>query len=317
MRRSFVIAWALLLLSSCGMEAPRPNDPSKVSVPLFTFVFDDGNDTDYIVARDIFAEQGVVACSAITTDWVNTRDHLTAFQIVALRDAGWEIMSHTASHPNLRSLSAVQIEDELSRSKRSLEGLGVTVHNVVYPYNKNNELVRSIARKYYRSGRGGTNAVNTADTDPYYLKSFSSKHDLARMKRYIDRAYADRSWIIFYHHQLDIKADLTGRTGTFIPGEKLLFSPSGAIGRYEPPSWFLFFGSLYFVPLSGTPLPGDAITGQASGAKARIDHIIYDERGLISDMIRYVRTKYPDMRIVTIDQALDILDVPNHEPATE
>ncbi len=317
MRRLLFIVWTLLILSSCGAEAPRRIDPPRAPVPLFTFVFDDGNDTDYIVARDIFAQQGVVACSAITTDWIGTQDHLTAAQITALRDAGWEIMSHTASHPNLRSLSAAQIEDELFRSKKALEGLGVTVRNIVYPYNKSNEQVRKIARKYYRSGRGGTNAVNAADMDPYYLKSFSLKHDLERMKRNIDNAYAERSWIIFYHHQIDIKADLTGRKGTFIPGEKLLFAPSGAVGRYEPPSWFLFFGSLYFVPLSGTPLPGDSITGQASGATARINRIMYDERAAISELIRYVRKTYPDMRIVTIDQGLDILGVPKHEPATE
>jgi polysaccharide deacetylase len=310
MRRLFIVTWALLFVVSCGGASPRPVAPPSGGVPLFTFVFDDGNDTDYTVARDIFAAQQAVACSAITTDWIGTKDHLTVDQIRGLRDAGWEIMSHTASHPNLRSLTAAGLEDEFSRSKAVLEGLGVKVRNIVYPYNKNNELVRAIAREYYRSGRGGTNASNTADIDPYFLKSYSNKHDAARMKSFIDRAYAERSWIIFYHHQIDMKADLAERRGSFIPGEKLLFSPSGAIGRYEPPAWFLFFGSLYFVPLSGTPLAGDSITGQSSGATARLDHLIYDERAQITEMLQYVQRRYPDMRIVTIDQGLDILGVP-------
>jgi peptidoglycan/xylan/chitin deacetylase (PgdA/CDA1 family) len=284
---------------------------------MVTFVFDDGNDTDYLVARAIFAEQGVVACSAITTDWINKPGYLTAEQIIGLRDAGWEIMAHTATHPNLRSLSSAQVEAELSRSKAALDDLGPGVKNLVYPYNKSTEMVRAVASRYYRSGRGGTNAVNGAVIDPYDLKSYSTKHDLARMERYIDRAYAGRSWIIFYQHQVDMKVAVEKRHGSFIPGEKLLFSPSGAIGRYEPPAWYLFFGSLYFVPLSGRPEAGDTITGASSNASARIDSILYDERAQLSDMIRYIRTHYPDMRIVTIDQGLDVLGIAQQAPLVE
>jgi hypothetical protein len=313
MLRLFTIILMPLIMASCGAGTHRSTVPPVTSVPLITFVFDDGNDTDYMVAREIFAAHGAVACSAITTDWIGSSDQLTVDQIRGLRDSGWEIMSHTTSHPNLRSLTPAQLEDEFSRSKAALEGLGVQVNNIVYPYNKNNELVRQIARKYYRSGRGGTHAENTAATDPYYLKSHPIRHDIARMKNFIDRAYVERSWIIFYHHQIDIKVDLADRRGSFIPGEKLRFSPSEAIGRYEPPSWYLFFGSLYFIPLSGTPLAGDTITGETSRATARLDHIIYDERAHISDMIQYVQTRYPDMRIVTIDQGLDILGVPKQE----
>jgi hypothetical protein len=129
------------------------------------------------------------------------------------------------------------------------------------------------------------------------------------MERSIDRAYAGRYWIIFYQHQIDIKVAVEKRQGSFIPGEKLLFSPSGATGRYEPPTWYLFFGSLYFIPLSGRPGAGDTITGESSGASARIDRVLYDESAQLRDMIRYVRTRYPDMRIVTIDQGLDILGI--------
>jgi peptidoglycan/xylan/chitin deacetylase (PgdA/CDA1 family) len=317
MRRLIIITATLLFLASCSSIRQGEAVSPDATAPLFTFVFDDGNDTDYIVAREIFAEQGVVACSAVTTDWIDKPDHLSVDQIRGLRDAGWEIMSHTASHPRLTSLTPAQLEDEFARSRKALENLGITVRNIVYPYNMNNELVRQIARNYYRSGRGGTNTVNNAATDPYFLRSYSNKHDLARMKEHIDRAYEERSWIVFYHHQVDMKVDLSERQGAFIPGETLLFKPSGAIGRYEPPTWYLFFGSLYFVPLSGTPRPGDTIVGENSGATARLDHFQYDERAQIRELIRYVKTKYPDMRIVTIDQGLDILGFPKQRTKTE
>ncbi len=106
MRRLFISCVAAGVMVSCGGISTRETRCPDGSIPLVTFVFDDGNDTDYLVARDIFAEQGAVACSAITTDWINRPGYLTAGQIIGLRDAGWEIMAHTATHPNLRSLSS-------------------------------------------------------------------------------------------------------------------------------------------------------------------------------------------------------------------
>jgi peptidoglycan/xylan/chitin deacetylase (PgdA/CDA1 family) len=117
MCRLILVVLVLFLLSSCGgFSGHRPDESSRGSIPLVTFVFDDGNDTDYLLGKKIFAEQGAVACSAVTTDRINTPYHLTPPQIIALQDAGWEIMGHTVSHPNLNSLTTAELEDELSRS---------------------------------------------------------------------------------------------------------------------------------------------------------------------------------------------------------
>ncbi len=137
-----MIALLPLFFAACGSLGPRQDVVQRPVIPLLTFVFDDGFDTDYLVARDVFAEQGVVACSAIATDLIGRTGFLDPGQIIGLRDAGWEIMGHTASHRNLRSLSPAQVEDELFRSKTILEGMGVTVKNLVYPYNKSNEMIR-------------------------------------------------------------------------------------------------------------------------------------------------------------------------------
>ncbi len=314
LRRSFIVTVLLVCVIACAGINDRGPVPPSAATPLVTFVFDDGYDTDYLVARDIFSEQGAVACSAITTDWINKLGYMSADQIIGLRDAGWEIMSHSASHPNLRSLAPAQIDDELSRSKRALEGLGLTVKNLVYPYNKSDEKVRKIARESYRSGRGGKNEFNTAAIDPYDLRSFSNKQDLYKMKGHIDRAHAKKYWLIIYHHEIDAKITLINKKGSFTRGELLSFSPSGARGRQVRDLWFLTAGYLHFVPLDGTPRPGDSILGQTSGATARLGHVVFNERENIGELVRYVRTRYPDMRIVTIDQGLDILGAPNREP---
>jgi peptidoglycan/xylan/chitin deacetylase (PgdA/CDA1 family) len=311
MRHFIIVTAALFFLVSCSGAPARSNVTHTAPIPLVTFVFDDGDDTDYLVGKKIFAEQGAVACSAVTTDWINTRNHLTTAEIVALQDAGWEIMSHTVSHPNLRSLSPDDVEAEFSRSKAVLEGLGLTVHNIVYPFNKSNAMVGEIAAKYYRSGRGGMNAFNAGDIDPYYLKSFTMKHDIPLMKSYIDRARADKSWLIFYQHEIDAKVKITDKQGTFEKGETLTLNPSGTVARYVTMHWFPIYGfAMYLVPLSGQPQTGDVITGTVSGATARIDALVYNEVTQLSELISYIHTTYPDMRIVTIDQGLDMLGIP-------
>jgi peptidoglycan/xylan/chitin deacetylase (PgdA/CDA1 family) len=315
MMRLIMIAMFAVVLASCAGH--RTVAPAIGSIPLVTFVLDDGNDSDYLLGKKIFAEQGAVACSAVTTDLINTPYHLTPDQIRALRDAGWEIMSHTVSHPNLKSLSQAELDDELLRSRTILEGLGLTVNNIVYPYNKNDEQVRAATARYYRSGRGGTYAYNAGNFDPYFLKSFPIKHDLPLMKSYIDQVHSDRSWLILYQHEIDTKAKVTDKQGTFTKGEMVRLSPSGTVARYTTTHWFPIYGyHMYLVPLSGTPKPGDIITGTTSGASARINYIMYDEIAQLSEMIGYIHRTYPDMKIVTIDQGLDLLGIPKHQPPT-
>ena len=310
--RPMMAALLALVIAACGSMTPREAFVPGPAIPLVTFVFDDGFDTDYLVARDLFAEQGAVACSAIATDLIGRPGFLDPVQIRGLRDAGWEIMGHTASHRNLRSLAPAQVEDELSRSKTILEGMGVTVKNLVYPYNKNNEMIRSIARKYYRSARGGVDKFNRDVLEQYDLRSVSNKKfGLAKMRDRVDQAYAERDWLIIHGHQIDVKITLTSETGSFIAKEQLVFSPSGARGTHLRDQWFLSAGYLHYLPLEGTPLPGDRVTGSSSGTVAVVGKVVYNQRAEISELLAYVRTKYPDMRIVTVDTALDLLGIPD------
>ena len=312
MRHLYFFLLLTFLLTSCGRGVFRPDTAAvKGKIPLVTFVFDDGNDTDYLLGRKIFADKGVVACSAVTTDLINTKYHLTPAQIVALRDAGWEIMSHTVTHPHLGWISEERADSELKRSREELEKLGVPAVNLVYPYNNNNDTVRKIAGRYYRSGRGGETELNAGAPDPFFLKAIRIEHDLPLMKSYIDQAFTERSWLIFYYHEIDAKVKLTDTSGTFQKGEKVTLSPSGTVARYTTTHWFPVYGSyMYIVPFSGVPQAGDTITGAASGATARIDHIMYNDSTQLVNMIDYIQRTYPGMRIVTVDQGLDLLGVP-------
>jgi peptidoglycan/xylan/chitin deacetylase (PgdA/CDA1 family) len=311
-RLLFVLA--AIMLITCTMGIARGETISPPAIPMVSFVFDDGNDTDYLVGRELFAAHGAVASSAVTTGFINTVDHMTPDQILELQRAGWEIMGHTVTHPNLRSLSPEAVDAELSQSKAELERLGVTVTNMVYPYNKNDDTVREVASRYYRSGRGGTNAFNAAGVDPYYLKSFALKHDVERMKGLIDTAVREGKWLVIYQHEIDAKVKVSDYDGSFRKGETVRLSPSGAIARFTTTHWFPLYGyALYLVPLSGTPRPGDTVSGMSSGARATIDRIVYNEREQLGDMLSYLRNSHPTVPVVTIDKGLDLLGVPRFQ----
>jgi peptidoglycan/xylan/chitin deacetylase (PgdA/CDA1 family) len=310
--KRFVVTMFLACCLAFGGSGFGEDMVPKVSTPMVTFVFDDGFDTDYLIAKPIFDKQAAVACSAVVTDWIDRRGFLSKEQVLGLRDAGWEIMSHTASHPKLRSLKPAQIEEEFSRSREALRGLGINVKNLVYPYNKSNSTVREIARRYYRSARGGENELNREEIDQYDLHSVSNrKLDLEKIEHDVDQAYAERAWLIIHQHKIDSKITLTKKHGRFTRGEQLLFSPSGATGRHLRDEWFLTAGYLHMVVLTGKPRPGDTVTGGTSGATALLNKVVYDQGEEIAELVTYVRTKYPDMRIVTIDTALDVLGEPD------
>jgi peptidoglycan/xylan/chitin deacetylase (PgdA/CDA1 family) len=300
---------AVALIAALGPIASVPAQTSPRPAALFTYVFDDGFSTDAVVAS-VFAARGAVACSAVTTGWIGTEDHLTAADIRQLQDQGWEILSHTRTHPHLPRLSAAGIEEELRTSREELESLGVTVHSLVYPYNQSNAEVERIARGYYRSARGGGDALNTSATDPYALRSFSNRHNPDALRRIIDRAYAAHAWLIVYQHRVDVDAAIEERQGRFLPDEMLEFSPSLAEARCEKSAWSEVLGTLHYRPLRGAPRPGDFVTGQKSHATAKIGHIVFDDFAIIAGVLDYLGTRYPDMKIVTIDQGLDLLGIP-------
>ena len=293
------ICWIVshLLLISCSGISTKQDTFNNTAAPLFTFVFDDSYETDYLIAKDIFTAHHSVACSAVVTDWLNTKDHLTGSQLLDLQANGWEILSHTKSHSYLPLLSERSIEDELSQSKSALECMGIKVRNLVYPFNKYSDTIIKSARRYYRSCRGGKYCFMDQDC----LQSFPVKHSFDQVKGLIDMAYANRQWLILYHHMISACIKVEDRIGKYVSGEIMHFQPSGATGKYVKDSG----SKILFLPLSGDPHINDTATGQSSGSVSVVYKVDYNDREIIAELIEYIQRTYPGMQIVTIDEGLD------------
>jgi peptidoglycan/xylan/chitin deacetylase (PgdA/CDA1 family) len=299
-----LLALLVGLAASLGATA-QANGPGIVS-----FVFDDGFETDYSLALDVFREEGCPASTAVVTDWIGRPGYLSADEIRALAASGWEIMSHTASHPNLKRLDAGRIDEEYRRSIAALETLGARPRNLVYPYNQSSPVAREIASRYFRSARGGGKRLENSPPDLYYLSSFEIKSDPRPIEAAIDRAAATGSWIILYHHRIVQKLRVAESVGKFRKGGELEFEPSGARALFLPTIWNRIGRSLYLVPLSGSVELGDRVMDLSNGATARISGMGADQRELLRSLLRYTKEKHPGMLIATVDQALDALGAP-------
>ncbi|MEI6825851.1 MAG: polysaccharide deacetylase family protein [Desulfuromonadales bacterium] len=109
--------------------------------------FDDGHESNFLLALPILQEYGFKAEFFITTGWIGTPNFMNKDHIRALHQAGMGIGSHGVTHRFLSDLPEADIRAELSDSKSTLEAcIGQTVNSLSYPGGRMNQLTQSVAK---------------------------------------------------------------------------------------------------------------------------------------------------------------------------
>lgn len=104
--------------------------------------FDDGYMDNYTTALPILQKYGFKATLFLIVKKVGDRDCLTWKEVKELDQAGWDIQSHTLTHPDLTTLDAKTLKHELAASKATLEKeLGKPILFFAYPSGKYNDTV--------------------------------------------------------------------------------------------------------------------------------------------------------------------------------
>ena len=93
--------------------AALPRKPVVVS-------FDDGYRGGYVGARPILRRLGWPGVLNLELRNIRTGD-LTAAEVRGLIAAGWEVDSHTITHPDLTKLDATRLREEVVDSRRALQ----------------------------------------------------------------------------------------------------------------------------------------------------------------------------------------------------
>jgi peptidoglycan/xylan/chitin deacetylase (PgdA/CDA1 family) len=152
---------------SAAVESAARSERDRV----VAVTFDDAYRSVLELARPVLDRYGFPATVFVPTDYVDASepprwpgiDHwyggpherellpMSWPELRSLADLGWEIGSHSGSHPHLTSLDDARLEDELVRSKASCEHhLEGSCISFAYPYGDvNRRVVAAVARAGY------------------------------------------------------------------------------------------------------------------------------------------------------------------------
>ncbi len=130
------------------------------------FTFDDGYADAYQYAAPILADQGMVGVFFVVTSFVEQPGYLTWRQVIAMRDAGMEIGSHSATHPDLSTLDRARQLEEIESAAATLEAaLGTRPAFFCHPLGR---YTRTTLRLLKQTGHLA--AVTTADGTMQYSR---------------------------------------------------------------------------------------------------------------------------------------------------
>lgn len=151
--------------------------------------FDDGMQSLHHNALPIMKHYGVTGHLFVTTDVIGSDtpwplqpagipsfDMLSWDEIERLHEGGIHIEGHTASHPDMRTLTVEQMQEECERSDALLEQrLGRRPSYFAYPFGYHNARTREFARDRYRA---------TVTTELRYLSRREDSAALPRLDSY-------------------------------------------------------------------------------------------------------------------------------------
>lgn len=139
----------------------------KLPAKPIVLSFDDGYVSHFEVAFPAMKEQGwpgLLNLKAGETD-------IYKRQVREMLAAGWELGSHTITHPDLTTLDATALADELTRSRQILRRrFGVPVNHLCYPAGRYNDAVAAAAEAAGYSTASTTDPGLAASDDPFRLK---------------------------------------------------------------------------------------------------------------------------------------------------
>lgn len=117
------------------------NNGSLPSHPIM-ITFDDGYMDNYTTAFPILKKYGFTATVFLIVKKVGDPNCLTWKEVKELDQEGWDIQSHTLTHPDLTKISSHLLEQELVESKAILEKeLSKPIQFFAYPSGKHNDAV--------------------------------------------------------------------------------------------------------------------------------------------------------------------------------
>ncbi|WP_289135583.1 polysaccharide deacetylase family protein [uncultured Brevibacillus sp.] len=107
-----------------------------IQKPKVLFTFDDGWSTQYTKAFPLLLERGFVGNIGVISSYVGKTNYCTLAQLQEMYNYGWDLFNHTATHPDLATLSDTEAKNEIATCKNWLlsNGFARAADFLAYPY---------------------------------------------------------------------------------------------------------------------------------------------------------------------------------------
>lgn len=175
---------------------------SKYETACLSLTFDDGLESHYTTVYPLLKEKDFGATFFIISgvSRFQNKELMTENQIKELIDDGFEIGSHTMTHPFLTELEERDVEAEIRESKRLLEETyDISVDSFAFPYAAYDKEIIGMAKKYYLNLRTMRSSKDSIFLDSFGLESDTS---IEHVCGYINLAKNKKLWIIFVFHDI-------------------------------------------------------------------------------------------------------------------
>ncbi len=165
-----------------GLRGVSVSEAVTFSTPAVAITVDDGCETDLLAIAPVLKESGYGATFYLTTGWVGKPGYMSPAQLRELDGLGFEIGSHSMTHPYLSDLDAAGLQHEIADSKAMLEDiLGKRVDHFSCPGGRFDVRAIRVAKSAgYRSMANSRPRANSPSSDPFTLGRVAITRGLSR-----------------------------------------------------------------------------------------------------------------------------------------
>jgi peptidoglycan/xylan/chitin deacetylase (PgdA/CDA1 family) len=170
-----------------------------------SLTFDDANDGIYTYGLPALKQYNIKATIYPIVGGVENNEEwlMDWTQLTDLKNAGWEVGSHSMTHPSMSTLTDDQIEYELSQSKLVLANHGFAAKSFAFPYGDYNYNVLDRVTRHYESSRMAWGNINNFP-DRYLIKvrEITKNTSVATVQTWINSAVTNKQWLVLMFHDI-------------------------------------------------------------------------------------------------------------------
>jgi peptidoglycan/xylan/chitin deacetylase (PgdA/CDA1 family) len=167
-----------------GLRGASVSEALQFSVPSVAITVDDGCETDLLAIAPVLREFQFRATFYITAGFLDKPGYLSTGQLQELSGLGFEIGSHSMTHPYLSDVDDATLLHEVRDSKAMLEQIiGRQVDHFSCPGGRFDERTKiAVKAAGYRTLANSTPRANSPSTDLFFLGRIAVTRGLRKIK---------------------------------------------------------------------------------------------------------------------------------------